>query len=458
MQDLISASPSAAATLAQGLIERLRQAWQNPDFQQRHRLRPTVFVRKRRLPFPVVFLLILQQTTRSLQLHLHDFLAAWSQVTEPVTVTPGALTRARAKLRPEAYGELNQAELLPTVYGEAGQALVRRWHGHRVLGVDSSLLRLPPTTALAKTFGLVECGNERGKSSVAYPEARLSILFDVLNHLGWDAQLVPHTTAETSLAQDQHLRHVQPDDLLLNDRGYTGYLWLVLVRQVGAQVVGRCSTGSFAAAQQLFRDDQAGCSVRVTLQAPTELRAHLKALKLPLTLAVRFVTLRLSTGELEVLVTTLLDEARYPTAEFGALYHARWGHETYYGLLKGRLALENWSGKTEVAIRQDVQAAVFLSNLESVLTRPAQAELELQTATRQTEPVQVNHAVCLHALKTRLIALLAGSQPAARVVCELQRWFRANPVSCRPERKVPRKKTPAGQAYHYQKNVRKTVF
>jgi hypothetical protein len=40
---------------------------------------------------------------------------------------------------------------------------------------------------------------------------------------------------------------------------------------------------------------------------------------------VRFVRVRLSTGEFEVLVTSLLDEAKYPAAGFLELYGLRWG-------------------------------------------------------------------------------------------------------------------------------------
>jgi hypothetical protein len=67
---------------------------------------------------------------------------------------------------------------------------------------------------------------------------------------------------------------------------------------------------------------------------------------LPGHLELRFITVRLSTGELEVLVTTLLDEAAYPTGKFAALYHLRWSVETCYLMLKSRLDLKNWSGLT----------------------------------------------------------------------------------------------------------------
>ncbi len=116
-------------------------------------------------------------------------------------------------------------------------------------------------------------------------------------------------------------------------------------------------------------------------------------------LTLRLVTVRLETGRLEVLATNLMNEALYPTAEFGELYHQPLGH---LGLLRpgqGRLDLENFSGTSAKAVRQDVQATVFISNLESLLTRPAQEELR-QPRSRAGIPAQVSRAVSFHALKS----------------------------------------------------------
>ena len=144
--------------------------------------------------------------------------------------------------------------------------------------------------------------------------------------------------------------------------------------------------------QQLFARDETGVSVVVRLVAPKEVRAQCRARGWPLELTVRLVTLRLSSGELEVLATSLLDEAAYPTEKFGGLYWQRWGHETYYGRLKGRLDLEHCSGQTVEAVEQDFHATVLLSNVESVVVGPAQAQLTARTAGR-TQSARVNRAV-----------------------------------------------------------------
>ena len=124
--------------------------------------------------------------------------------------------------------------------------------------------------------------------------------------------------------------------------------------------------------QRLFARNEADLSVEVTLSAPREVRAECRRRGWPLELRVRLVTVRLATGELEVLATSLLAATAYPTAEFGPLYWRRWGQETYYGRLKGRLDLEHCSGRTVAAVEQDFQATVLLSNVENPLlvTRP----------------------------------------------------------------------------------------
>jgi len=145
---------------------------------------------------------------------------------------------------------------------------------------------------------------------------------------------------------------------------------------------------------------------------------------------------RLSTGELEVLATNLLDEQLYPTSEFADLYQKRWGIETYYGLIKGRLDLENFTGRSPQAVRQDVYATIFLSNLESVLIRPVQEQCETKSKSLKN-PQQVNHAVSFHAIKSHLIALILSKEPLPQTIAKLQQLFLGNPVSSRPGEKFP---------------------
>jgi hypothetical protein len=282
------------------------------------------------------------------------------------------------------------------------------------------------------------------------------VLYDLLNHIGLDARLTPVSQGEVELVATQ-LGRVEKNDVLIWDRGFTGFVLMAQVLARGAHFIGRCSKSSFAAAQDLFRANRAGHSNTVKLVAASDQRAELKQLGLPNELIVRFVSVRLPTGELEVLVTSLLEETLYPTEEFLEVYHWRWQHETYHQMLKGRLDLENWSGQTVEAVRQDVQAAVFVSNVESLLSQEAQEALSAGDATRQY-PAQVNRAVSYHALKERLLELLWSARPLETVLEEMQRWMRSNPVSVRSKRQVPRRGPSFHGSYHHQRNLRKSVF
>ena len=153
----------------------------------------------------------------------------------------------------------------------------------------------------------------------------------------------------------------------------------------------------------------------------------------------------------------MLDEERYPTAEFHALYHERWGHETFYGTMKGRLDLENFTGQTAEAVRQDFFATLLLCNLESALTQPATQALSQESAEHK-HPKQINRAVAFHTLKDRMLDLLYSDLPPERVLEKMQVLFAASPVSIRPERKVSRRKPTLNRSYHFQKRVRKIVF
>ena len=196
------------------LIEALRAKLHDPQFLARHRVRQQDFTRDCQLTFPVVLLFVLQKTVKSIQKHLHEFLEALSVGARFQTLTPGAVTHARAKLKPGAFVELNQAVVLPRVNEQ--NFPLRRWHGHRLFGHDSSLLRLPNTEELADEFGRVRVTNQQGDTGTAYPEGRMSVLYDLLNQIGVDGRLESSRVGEVCLAIEQ-AAHVPVGDIVIND-------------------------------------------------------------------------------------------------------------------------------------------------------------------------------------------------------------------------------------------------
>jgi len=439
--------------IEQTVVQTIRQLIEDQSFQHRHRRGDKDFTRRRELTFGNVVVFLLQKTVRSIQVHLHDFfdtLGRWAEA-----VTPSAWCQARWKLKASAFIELNQRAILDLIYRPESGFEVRRWKGHRLIGIDSSLIRLPNQEAMGREFGWVECANNQGECG-RYPQGRLSALTDLLNQVVLEGFFVPWSQGERQLAVN-HLVTLAPQDIGILDRGFCSYELLAHFQARKRLFVCRCPRSSFAVVNRLFQENQQGRSVVATLRVHHEDRKAILEAGLPEEITVRFVTVRLSTGELEVLATNLMDEAFYPTSEFGPLYHFRWEIETYYGRIKGRLDLENFTGRTPEALRQDVHSTIFLSNLESVLTRSTDDQVHEHAQSLQ-HPQQINHAVCFHALKSQIIALLLSREPIPQTLAKLRHLFAANPISARPKRRPPRRKQSAWRSYHYQRNTKKSVF
>ena len=81
-------------------------------------------------------------------------------------------------------------------------------------------------------------------------------------------------------------------------------------------------------------------------------------------------------GQVEILITSPLHHDDHPAEAFATLYHLRWAQEENYKCFKCRVEVENWSGKSSLAIRQDFHAKVFTLNLTAVLTRTAQQQVD----------------------------------------------------------------------------------
>jgi len=438
------------------LIEKLRAELCHPAFMQRHRLRAADFTRHRQLTFPVVMLFLLRKTAKSVQRHLNEFLDLLTGEFDEGPVSAGAWTHARAKLKHTAFVELNADMVLPAIYEAGSNRAVQRWRGHRLLGIDGSILRLPNHPELFEQFTPKEIFCQEGSTGRSYPEGRISVLYDLLNRVALDGQLRPSRQGEVGLAIEQ-LDQAAVGDVIITDCGYTGYSYLSAVIYMGLDFITRCSSGSFAAAQELFRMDRAGRSVTVKLLAPVDQSQHLQECGRRSELTVRFISLRLPTGQLEVLATSLLDEQKYPTEDFLAVYGARWNQETFYFLMKSRLELENFSGQTAQAIRQDFFSTLLLCNLESLLIEPTQKALTQQSA-KHKAPKGVNHAVSYHAIKHRLMELLYSQTPAVEVLTKLQSMFAGAPVSRRKNRKQPRPKPSVHRSYYFQRCIRKITF
>ena len=359
----------------------------------RHRTKNTDFTRDRTLTFPTLMLHGLNLIKGSAQQELDNTLQLiHADATRRQRVTQSAFTQARQKFSHNAFIEINQ-KVVEHFYQQSD---IKTWHGFRLCAIDGSQLRLPNEADVIKEFGV-----RNGRCSQReVPMALTSIYYDVLNQIVIDAGIFPSDMHERHCVQ-QHLLQARPNDLILLDRGYPAFWLYTLLEQQQLAFCMRAKTRLDLNIKTFLRSrkKQAVIEILPTQQAIFQCYER----QLPTTpLRLRLIRVKLKT-ETEVLITNLLDEEQYPAEIFKDLYHQRWQIEEQYKRQKQWLEIENFSGRSVHAIRQDFHAKQVTNNLTAMLTHASQNPMETRQSARQ-HTYKINFAQALSKMKRQCCA------------------------------------------------------
>ena len=126
----------------------------------------------------------------------------------------------------------------------------------------------------------------------------------------------------------------------------------------------------------------------------------------------RLIKIVLETGEKEILCTSLTDAEKYQYEEFDSLYHYRWNEEEAYKLLKCRIELENFTGKTAKAVKQDFHAKVFLMTLCAAYAHPIEEKVTAEYKADQQRKFdqKINRTNALSMTQEIMIAVMIRKQ------------------------------------------------
>ena len=381
-----------------GLFECLKTLLFSGDFQKRYRQEPKDFTRERCLPFYIVVIFLLNLVKRALQDELDEFfkLLTGADIATRI-VTKSAFIQARKKLKYEAFVELNRAQV--NYFYEHFEP--ETWHGFRLAAVDGSMSELPDIEEIATHFGVWHPA-----SGGTCPKARVSQMFDVLNKVSLDAIIAPKNQGERALAE-LHFAHLKAGDLVLLDRGYPAFWLFALILAKNAHFCARMKLSGWKVVEQFAAS---GKPEQIVTLRPCAAAFHeCQDRKLPShPLTVRLIRIELDDGEVEVLATSLLDRESYPVSIFKELYHCRWPVEEDYKVMKSRIEIENWSGKSVLAVYQDFHAKVFTKNMTDLLAYPAQKLVDQESQDKKYS-YHVNMTNAFSKIKDTLVLLLQRS-------------------------------------------------
>ncbi len=262
--------------------------------------------------------------------------------------------------------------------------------------------------------------------------ARGSVLYDVLNNLVLHGVLAPYSVGERVLAQ-QHLAYCRHGDPVIYDRGYPSFGMMLAVTSTGAHFLMRCKHTFNQLVMDFVASDQQTALVDMAAGKGT---AHGKGANKADRIQVRLVKVTLDNGEIETLITSLLDEKEYPTELFKDLYHQRWGVEQFYDVVKNIVCVENFTGHTDRVIQQDFHSALLMCNIHSLLVSEAEDEMP-KKGDRVKYDRKINKTVSFGFMKDAMVALLAQPDPRIRID-GLKELFLSNTIPIRPGRSFPR--------------------
>lgn len=348
-------------------------------------------------------------------------------------VTKGAFTQARAKLNPWAFKRLN--EVAVNAFYQEAEYIV--WHKMRLLAVDGTRFVLPNHPSIAEEFGIHQFGP---KADSPRSLALGSLLYDVLNLVTIDSQIAPYASNERDLLIE-HLEQVKPGDLLLLDRGYPSFWLLFLLKAKGIEFCVRLKENWWLKVKEFAESSEKERIVTFTL--PKKDRAKLKDFPqmLDQEITCRLIKVELANGEKEILCTSLEDSSTYLHEDFEELYHYRWNEEEAYKLLKSRIELEDFSGKTAKAVKQDFHAKVFLMTLCAAYAHPIEEKViaEYQADNKRKHSQKINRTNALATTMDILVpAFIHKKYKEALDAFDLLVWNTREII--RPGRSNPRNK------------------
>lgn len=384
------------------------------------------FTRTRKQSFSTTLLFMMNLLSKSLSIEIENFIDQLRNncnVTGSKSFTKSAFVQYRKKINPKVFTRLSA--LLVNEFYTDNEIAVKRWNGFRVLSVDGSSIALPFTTELKNTYG--EAKNQTDTSIV---QARVSVLYDVLNHYALDSVLSPNVIGERTLALG-HLSKTRAKDLIIYDRGYPSYDFINEHNKRGIDYLMRVKI-SFSAVTKAFVSSKKTSQI-VEIYPGKNVSIREKEYDKNTPLKVRLVRINLPSGETEVLITSLLNGKKYPNGIFKELYFKRWKVETFYDELKNKLKVEHFSGYSNQSIQQDFNAAIFVSNVQTLIVGDLEEELWESTRNRKLT-YKVNTNLSYGFLKNKIITLFFSNTDINDVVAQLKALFKQNLIPIRPNR------------------------
>ena len=239
----------------------------------------------------------------------------------------------------------------------------------------------------------------------------------------------------------KHLEKVLKGDLLLLDRGYPCFWLLFLLKAKGIEFCVRLKEDWWLKVKEFSESKEKERIVTFSLPKKDYKRLAEFPQNRDSLITCRLIKIELENGEKEILCTSLTDSEKYLYKEFESLYHYRWNEEEAYKLLKNRIELENFSGKTAMAVKQDFYSKVFLMTLCAAYAHPIEEKVmaEYEADNKRKYDQKINRTNALSMTMEIMVAIMIKKQ-IGKAISAFDQIVSKTREIIRPGRKSPRNK------------------
>ena len=365
----------------------------------------SVFVRKRKMEFTDYVWYLIMQKGRTTSMELDEYLKNKNGIYE-ISISKQAFSKQRQNLKPQIFIDIYKDYLLD-FYNNYHEE-VKTYKGFYVCAIDGSLFEIPNTKELREEYKTQK--NSSGNRESA--RARVSGIYDVENGFMLDALIKDCGEGEKELAK----KNIENTNKILRlekciiifDRGYPGIDLIWYLEKLKIKYIFRLQTNMYNQEKKSMKtsDEWVELNVagdRLKKISDKKIKDELKSQR---TLKVRMSKVILDTGEIEYLLTNISEQIIKPE-EMKETYFKRWQIEIGYDILKNKLHLENFTGKTKITIEQDFYAQIYtfnvLQDIKNTNTRRIQ-EKQLNKNLKYKYKVNIN--ILAGWLKNILIAVM----------------------------------------------------
>lgn len=401
----------------------------DPKLLKTFRVSEKHFTRVRKQTFSTTLLFMMNFLRKSLSLEIENFVKHIRSVigfNSFSNFSKSAFVQCRSKIRPEVFKHLSN-KLIEEFYSNNDES-IKLWNEFRLLAVDGSRMTLPDTQELEEIYG-----KTKNQSKTGVVQARVSVLYDVLNKFVIDGSLSPLSIGESKLALD-HLEFSTKGDLIIYDRGYPSFNLIYEHYERGIDFLIRTKADFNNVTRKFY---ESGLNTDIVKMYPVK---NWKLSEKPYSedtyKEVRLVRVELPC-EAEILITSLCDRERYPNLIFKDLYFLRWEVETFYDELKNKIKAEHFSGYSQHSIQQDFYVALFVSNVQSLIVGEINDELAKESEGNKYQ-YKVNNNLSYGFMKDRVITLFFSDIEMSMIIAELRELFKKHTIPIRPNRKFER--------------------